>query len=307
MKKNDHGNDAIPEEIATLLNRNISNEKKAAIADCPMSEMVIAYAFEELEPDDMPTVQDHLATCRVCDILVQDVRSADAESRIRSDQPVKILPALLTAINQAKKPSLKNRIRMPDFSLASIFPKLIGAAATACLALIIIEYGVQDHQTFEAYPKTTDKTVLVRKKVVTAKQDKPMAKSINKPSKNNYSINTITVNEKQNIDPFENPFKAGTPFSAGSKKVKRVPLTPLEKLDLSQLKLVGIILSDRGNKAMVEDASGKGYVLQQGTYVGRSSGRVTKILKEKVIIEEEIENDDGQIIILERELNLNKR
>jgi hypothetical protein len=29
--------------------------------------------------------------------------------------------------------------------------------------------------------------------------------------------------------------------------------------------------------------------------------------KKKVIIEEEIENDDGQIIVLERELNLNKR
>jgi len=76
---------------------------------------------------------------------------------------------------------------------------------------------------------------------------------------------------------------------------------------LSQLKLVGIILSATGNRAMVEDAAGKGFVLREGTYVGRNSGRVTKILKEKVIIEEEIEIDDGQIIILERELNLNKR
>jgi Tfp pilus assembly protein PilP len=34
---------------------------------------------------------------------------------------------------------------------------------------------------------------------------------------------------------------------------------------------------------------GKGYVLREGTYVGRNSGRVARIIKEKVIIEEEIE------------------
>jgi len=307
MQKNDHGNDAIPEEMATLLNRNISNEKYSTNADCPMSEMVIAYAFEELEPDDMPKAQDHLATCRICDILVRDVRSADAESRIRSDQPPEILPALSTAIDHAKKPSLRKKIRMPDFSLASNYPKLIGAFATACLALIIFGYGLRDPQTYETLKKTTDRRAPVSKKIASPEAGQQTLKGPDQPSSKNYSINSITINENTRIDPFENPFKAGSASSIKAKKVKRIPLTPLEKLDLSQLKLVGIILSATGDKAMVEDAAGKGFVLQIGTYVGRNSGRVTKILKEKVIIEEKRENNEGQIIILERELHLNKR
>jgi Tfp pilus assembly protein PilP len=307
MQKNDHGNNAISEEMATLLNSNISNEKYSAIADCPMSEMVIAYAFEELEPGDMPEVQDHLATCRLCDILVQDVRSADTESRLNSDQPVKILPALSTAIEHAKKPALRKKIRMPDFSLGSIYPKLIGAFATACLALIIIEYGMQDPQPFEALKKTIDRRAPISKKIARPETGQKALKGPDQPASKNYSINSISTNKKTTIDPFEDPFKAGSASSIKTKKVKRIPLTPLEKLDLGQLKLVGIILSATGNRAIVEDAAGKGFVLREGTYVGRNSGRVTKILKEKVVIEEEIENDDGQIIILERELNLNKR
>jgi type IV pilus assembly protein PilP len=58
---------------------------------------------------------------------------------------------------------------------------------------------------------------------------------------------------------------------------------------------------------MLEDAAGKGFVLREGTYVGRNSGRVTKIMKEKVVIEEEFEDTQGKIVIFTRELKLNKR
>ena len=55
---------------------------------------------------------------------------------------------------------------------------------------------------------------------------------------------------------------------------------------------------------MVEDAAGKGFVLREGTYVGRNSGRVTKILKEKVIIEEKLKDLYGKIYVAEKELRL---
>ena len=87
---------------------------------------------------------------------------------------------------------------------------------------------------------------------------------------------------------------------------KRIQRTPLEKLDLSQLKLVGVIMSPDGNKALVEDSSGKGYTLSKGTYIGINAGKVVEIQKDRIIIEEEREDAMGNVIIQRKELKLNK-
>lgn len=63
-------------------------------------------------------------------------------------------------------------------------------------------------------------------------------------------------------------------------------LTPLEQIGLGQISLEGIIMAESGNRAIVTDASGKGYVLKKGTYVGLNSGRVEKITGDRVEIVE---------------------
>jgi type IV pilus assembly protein PilP len=90
------------------------------------------------------------------------------------------------------------------------------------------------------------------------------------------------------------------------KKKKRIPRTPLEKVDLSQLKLVAIVRAESGNRALVQDASGKGYVLNLGTYIGINSGIVKEIQKDKVIVEEEVEDIYGKESLREREMVLQK-
>jgi hypothetical protein len=65
-----------------------------------------------------------------------------------------------------------------------------------------------------------------------------------------------------------------------------IPHTPLQKVDLSQLKLSGIIRASSGHKAMVEEASGKGYVIEKGTFIGINCGRVAQILKDRIIVDE---------------------
>ena len=148
----------------------------------------------------------------------------------------------------------------------------------------------------------------VRKKLISPQQTGSQTIPLKKTTDGPYSINSITDNRQRRADPFEPLFGTEiSPSTVKKKSANRVPLTPLEKLDLSQLKLVGIILSDNGNKAMVEDATGKGKVLKEGTYIGRNSGKVTRILKDKAIIEEEIENNDGRLIIFQRKLKLNKQ
>jgi type IV pilus assembly protein PilP len=90
-----------------------------------------------------------------------------------------------------------------------------------------------------------------------------------------------TYNPAGKPDPFK-PFLQLTPIREPS----RAPLTPLQKYEISQLKLVAIISSPEGNIAMVEDSAGKGYFLKKGTLIGKNDGKVTKILKDKVIVEE---------------------
>jgi Tfp pilus assembly protein PilP len=307
MKKVNYGHGAILEELATAINGNISNAKNNAIADCSMSEKAIAYAFEELESDVRPEIKAHLDNCRYCAELVQDVRAAAEEPRARQEIPIDVLPAVTEAINSSKRHPWRKWIRMPDFSLSSIYPKLIGAFATACLVLVIVEYSMQDPRPSGRYQQKIDQNSPIARKMKKAPKNKLAENQIKTPSNDNYSLNTITIKERNFIDPFKPLIGDGsTPSSVRKKRIKRVPLTPLEKLDFSQLKLVGIVLSANGNRAMVEDASGKGYVLQVGTYVGRSSGIVTKILKEKVIIEEEIVNVHGKVVVQIRELKLNK-
>jgi Tfp pilus assembly protein PilP len=90
------------------------------------------------------------------------------------------------------------------------------------------------------------------------------------------------------------------------KKKRRIPLTPLERVDLSQLKLVGIIQAPSGNKALVEEASGKGYIIKKGTFIGIHAGRVLEIQKDRVVVEEEVENVLGQFTLERKELKLQK-
>ena len=64
------------------------------------------------------------------------------------------------------------------------------------------------------------------------------------------------------------------------------PLSPLQRFDISQLRLVGTISGKGSKRALVEDAAGKGYILSVGTYVGKNGGKVIKITDGEAIIEE---------------------
>ena len=122
-----------------------------------------------------------------------------------------------------------------------------------------------------------------------------IAKGINK---------TDPYDARGKIDPFENLYKERPVFVKKKKDKKRIPRTPLERLDISQLKLVGIILSENGNKALMEDSSGKGHVVSKGTYVGLNSGKVIQIKKDRIVIEEEFEGLDGILKTKKRQLIL---
>ncbi|MFH1982688.1 MAG: pilus assembly protein PilP [Pseudomonadota bacterium] len=118
-------------------------------------------------------------------------------------------------------------------------------------------------------------------------------------------------NPEGKIDPFAPIFKQSSQETIATattkvKREKRVPQTPLERLSLGQLTLVGIIRMQSGNRAIVQEASGKGYVVKNGTYIGPNAGRVIDIEENRVVIEEEVENVLGDVITRKQELKLQK-
>ncbi len=102
---------------------------------------------------------------------------------------------------------------------------------------------------------------------------------------------------KGRVDPFiplidEKNASAGS-GSSGDSKPKRT-LTPLEQLELSQVKLVAVVEMQGRTIAMVEEAGGKGYEVAIGTYIGPNGGRVTSITRKGIKIEEEVKDYQGK-------------
>ncbi|OGP86601.1 MAG: hypothetical protein A2Z08_12200 [Deltaproteobacteria bacterium RBG_16_54_11] len=100
-------------------------------------------------------------------------------------------------------------------------------------------------------------------------------------------------------DPFQPFIAAQTPIKPVGEDI---PATPLQKYDLSQLKLVAIIVGTGEGSAMVEDSEGKGYIIKKGVYVGTNFGKVKTVLKDRVIIEERYKDYTGQV--REKEITL---
>jgi len=165
---------------------------------------------------------------------------------------------------------------------------------------IIVEK--KDVQTPTIKPKET-----VQADISNSKQELVAEKS---PAAKKTTISEISdlYNPEGKLDPFEPLFKKeSVSLAVGNKTIKqRKPLTPLEKVNLSQLTLVGIIQAPSGNRALVQETTGKGYVVKKGTYIGTNSGKIVQILKDRIIIEEESEDIYGKVSIIKKPIKLQK-
>jgi type IV pilus assembly protein PilP len=108
---------------------------------------------------------------------------------------------------------------------------------------------------------------------------------------------TYQYNAAGKPDPFK-PFMETDPAlktkkeeDLGKKTVgKGGPISPLQRVDIGQFRLVGIAGDQNRCVAIVEDGVAKKYYpLFVGTYIGLNGGRVAAILPDRVIVEEKAE------------------
>ena len=90
-------------------------------------------------------------------------------------------------------------------------------------------------------------------------------------------------------DPFRSFFKTAGPESITSP-------TPLQRFEVDQYQLVGIVWGITSPRSMVQDPEGIGHVIEVGTYIGKNWGKVTQINSDSVVITEEYQTIDGELV-----------
>ncbi|MDY6851841.1 MAG: pilus assembly protein PilP [Thermodesulfobacteriota bacterium] len=178
--------------------------------------------------------------------------------------------------------------------------------AILCLVLIIGGCGLLtggDEESAEQKPGAVSKKVL-KKKVPAGKSGQPSAK---KPAGEEPEKLTLEKLEQQKEarerEYIFNPEKMLDPFrpieaviaarSATSDTPKAASLPPLQKMELSQLKLVAVVMAGNNTRALVEDSTGMGYIISLGTRMGTRRGQVKSILPDKVEVVEDVQDFRG--------------
>ena len=72
-------------------------------------------------------------------------------------------------------------------------------------------------------------------------------------------------------------------------------LTPLQRYELDDLKLVAIVVLDSEPTAMLEDPTGYGYVIRKGMLIGPNDGFVERVTPSGLIVKEKFYNSLGEI------------
>ena len=67
---------------------------------------------------------------------------------------------------------------------------------------------------------------------------------------------------------------------------RRENLSPLERFEIGQLKLVGVVWNVKEPTALVEDNSGLGYMVKVGMPIGSNDGRIKEVKRDSLIVEE---------------------
>lgn len=171
-----------------------------------------------------------------------------------------------------------------------------GNSLTSALAILIVALLLVISGCSQEKGETTKASKVVKK--VPARAEKP--KEQTSPSETEQVEDTFAGYTATVVrDPFL-PF-----LKEEAVAVKRgSALTPLEKFDLGELKIVGILTKGNQTVALVEDNEGKGYTVKKGVKMGKNGGIISRITDKEIIVIEEYFDLTGRKITKEKRLTL---
>jgi Tfp pilus assembly protein PilP len=77
------------------------------------------------------------------------------------------------------------------------------------------------------------------------------------------------------------------------------PLTPLQKMSLGEIEkgLKAILWGEMGRRAVIEDSTGKGYIVGVGTPIAGSNGVITEIFDDRLVIQQEVWDKSSKTMV----------
>jgi type IV pilus assembly protein PilP len=100
-----------------------------------------------------------------------------------------------------------------------------------------------------------------------------------------------------------NPIGKRDPFTSFVVELEKISAGshshPLQKFQLAQLKLIGVVVGIPYPKAMFEDPAGKAWIVGPGTHIGKNFGKIKKITNESVVVMEEYHDASGGLTLNE--------
>lgn len=150
---------------------------------------------------------------------------------------------------------------------------------------LMLVMGLMIIASFYSCKKSTVPTNSISKKAVSQVSPiklapvVPPASTLTTPTNTAITTSTYYYNPAGKTDPFE-------PFDI-SKVRPTTALTPLQQFSLDQLTVRGIIWGVSNAKAIIEDPTGKTYIVGIGTKIGKNNGVIIRILNDKIVVLEQ--------------------
>ncbi|MFY9399464.1 MAG: pilus assembly protein PilP [Desulfomonilia bacterium] len=158
------------------------------------------------------------------------------------------------------------------------------------LSVCVVACSGGEKQAQPAAPAPSSKTAVAKQEKV-----KPVLvqKEQEKPA---YQISGVR-------DPFQ-PFARAIQGEPSEEQGK--VLDPLQRLSLSQIELVGVILG-KEKRALIQESSGIGYIVSEGTLLGENSGIITKIAQDNITVKQHFKDYMGRVNTREVILSIRKQ
>jgi type IV pilus assembly protein PilP len=121
-------------------------------------------------------------------------------------------------------------------------------------------------------------------------------------AKSGGKIEVPSIFATQKDDYFYNPVGKRDPFKQFvGELVKDVslPKAPLERYDLDELNLTAIVWGIADPRALLRAPDGYSYIVRTNTRVGKNRGRIAKITRRQVFVEEEYRDPTGKLVVRE--------
>ena len=212
--------------------------------------------------------------------------SSSEEHRLEEHRDVSVVVSIMKDL-QAKDLQRKNSLIQDNKTPKGLFYYSLSKYFIRCILLIVISFiflplsgcellGLEE-SSVQNDPSKSGTRSERRKKVVEDDDDE----------EKEFTYNPIGKRD---------PFRSFLAFASDNSIIDNIPRTPLQRYDIEQYTLTGIISGIDRPRALVEDPTGIGHVMELGDYIGTNWGKVTSIEDDIVIITEEYKTIEDELV-----------